>query len=199
MNRLWIGIAVVFCVFAGVAQAEDFISPPYFKQDEQDGKLPPVAQRLPEHPAVAQPTKIGQYGGELHTLMASGRDTRYISAYSYARLVGYDRSYKLVPDLLESFEDKDDKIFTFHLRKGMKWSDGEPFTTDDFRFWWEDVANNKDLNPAGPDKVMMVSGKAPKVEFVDETTIRFTWDEPNADFLPALADANPLWLFRPAH
>jgi peptide/nickel transport system substrate-binding protein len=199
MRRLWILLAVVLCAFAGAAQAEGFISPPYFKQDEQDGKLPPVAQRLPEHPAVAQPDKIGQYGGELHTLMSSARDTRYISAYSYARLVGYDRGYKLVPDILESFEDKDDKVFTFHLRKGMKWSDGEPFTADDFRFWWEDVANDKDLNPAGPPKEMMVNGKPPKVEFLDEATIRFTWDDPNADFLPALADAAPLWIFRPAH
>ena len=201
MRRLLVGLTVALGVLAGASsgRADGWISPPYFAKDEQDGKLPPVAQRLPEHPAVAQPVKVGQYGGELHTLLASARDTRIISSYSYARLVGYDRDYKLVADILESFEDKDDKVFTFHLRKGMKWSDGEPFTADDFRFWWEDVANNKDLQPSGPPKQMMPNGKAPKVEFLDDTTIRFTWDDPNADFLPALADAAPLWIFRPAH
>ncbi|MES1151073.1 MAG: ABC transporter substrate-binding protein, partial [Dongia sp.] len=198
MRALFSGI-VALGLFAGIASAgaDDFVSPPYFKQDEQDGKLPPVAQRLPEHPAVAAPDKIGQYGGELHTLLASARDTRIISSYSYARLVGYDRHYKLVPDILESFEDKDDKVFTLHLRKGMKWSDGKPFTSDDFKFWWEDVANNKDLSPAGPPTQLLANGRPPKVEFLDETTIRFTWDSPNADFLPALADAAPLYIYRP--
>jgi peptide/nickel transport system substrate-binding protein len=201
MRTRWIAAVLALGLFAafGAARAEELVSPPYFKQDEQDGKLPPVAQRLPEHPAVAQPDKIGQYGGELHTLMSSARDTRYISGYAYARLVAYDRSYKLVPDILESFEDKDDKVFTLHLRKGMKWSDGEPFTAEDFRYWWEDVANNHDLSPAGPPKELVINGKPPTVEFPDDTTIRFTWDAPNADFLPALAGAAPLYIYRPAH
>jgi len=184
---------------AATAPAGSYVSPPFFAEAEQKGDLPPVAERLPEHPAVATMGKLGQYGGELHTLLSSARDTRYISSYSYARLLGYDQAYKLVPDILESFEDKGDKVFTLHLRKGMKWSDGEPFTSDDFRYWWEDVANNKDLSPVGPPKVLMVNGKPPKVEFPDETTVRYSWDDPNADFLPALAEAAPLWIFMPAH
>jgi len=184
---------------AATAPAIAYVSPPFFAEAEQKGDLPPVAERLPEHPAVATMEKLGQYGGELHTLLSSARDTRYISSYSYARLVGYDQSYKLVPDILESFEDKGDRVFTLHLRKGMKWSDGQPFTSDDFRYWWEDVANNKDLSPVGPPKVLIVNGKPPKVEFPDETTVRYSWDDPNADFLPALAEAAPLWIFMPAH
>jgi peptide/nickel transport system substrate-binding protein len=179
--------------------AMTYISPPLFAEDEQKGELPPVGERLPEHPAIATMDKLGQYGGELQTLLSSARDTRYISSYSYARLVGYDRAYKLVPDILESFEDKDDKVFTFHLRKGMKWSDGKPFTSDDFRYWWEDVANNKDLSPAGPPKELIVNGKPPTVEFPDAVTVRYVWDAPNADFLPALAGPAPTWIFMPAH
>ena len=180
------------------AQA-DWISAPYFAKDEQDGKLPPIAERLPEHPAIAEMPEQGQQGGEIKTLLSAARDTRQISYYSYARLVCYDRNYKLQPDILESYEDKDDKVFTLHLRKGMKWSDGKPFTTEDFRYWWEDVANNKELSPAGPPKDLIVNGKPPTVEFLDETTVRFSWDEPNADFLPRLAGAAPLYIFRPAH
>ena len=41
-------------------------------------------------------------------------------------------------------------IFTFHLRQGHSWSDGQPFTTEDFRYCWEDVANNKELSPDRP-------------------------------------------------
>ncbi len=86
----------------------------------------------------------------MRMLMASPKDSRILVAYSYARLVGYDRQYKIVPDLLESFDVQDGRVFTFHLRKGQKWSNGKAFTTEDFRFWWEDVANNADLMPAGP-------------------------------------------------
>jgi peptide/nickel transport system substrate-binding protein len=186
-------------LFAAHAAQADWISAPYFAKDEQDGKLPPIAERLPEHPAVADMAEQGQQGGEIKTLLNAARDTRQISYYSYARLVCYDRNYKLQPDILESYEDKDDKVFTLHLRKGMKWSDGKPFTTEDFRYWWEDVANNKDLSPAGPPKDLIVNGKPPTVEFLDETTVRYSWDEPNADFLPKLAGAAPLYIFRPAH
>jgi peptide/nickel transport system substrate-binding protein len=194
-------LAAVFAMAGGAmpAGADGYISPPYFAKEEQAGKLPPVAQRLPEHPAVADMEKAGQQGGELHMLLASARDTRYVSYYSYARLICYDRTYKLVPDILESYEDKDDKVFTFHLRKGMKWSDGAPFTAEDFRYWWEDVANDHELSPAGPDKILIVNGKPPKVEFPDDYTVRYSWDAPNADFLPQLAGAAPLYIYEPAH
>jgi peptide/nickel transport system substrate-binding protein len=81
----------------------------------------------------------------------------------------------------------------------MKWSDGEPFTTDDFRYYWEDVANNSDLQPGGLPTELLADGKPPKVEVIDPTTIRYSWDAPNPEFLPALARASPLFIFRPAH
>ena len=193
------GATLLLLAASPTLAAADWISPPYFAKDEQAGKLPPVADRLPEHPAVAEMPTEGQYGGEIRTLLATDRDTRTISSYSYARLVGYDRNYKLTPDILESYEDKDDKVFTLHLRKGMKWSDGQPFTSEDFRYWWEDVANNKDLSPAGPPKQLIVNGKPPKVEFPDETTVVYSWDDPNADFLPTLAKADTLYIYTPAH
>jgi peptide/nickel transport system substrate-binding protein len=176
-----------------------YIGAPYFNALETAGKLPPVEQRLPEHPAIAQMPDIGRQGGEIHMLMASSKDTRVLVAYSYARLVSYDRNYQLVPDILESFETDQSKSFTFHLRKGMKWSDGEPFTTDDFRYYWEDVANNGELQPGGLPTELLADGKPPKVEIVDASTIRYSWDAPNAEFLPALARAAPLFIFRPAH
>ena len=81
---------------------------------------------------------------------AAPRDTRLIVVYGYARLVGYDQELELVPDILKDVEVEDGRIFTLHLRKGHRWSDGQPFTSEDFRFWWEDVANNEALSPTGP-------------------------------------------------
>jgi peptide/nickel transport system substrate-binding protein len=196
----WLIYAIALYVGPQWAWADvNYATPAYFAKDERDGKLPPVEDRLPEHPAVATMEKIGKQGGELHSLLGSARDMRYISAYSYARLICYDRDYKLIADILESYEDKDNKVFTLHLRKGMKWSDGQPFTSDDFRYWWEDVANNRDLSPAGPPRDMIVNGRPPNVEFVDESTVRYSWADANAAFLPALAAAAPLYIYRPAH
>ena len=100
--------------------------------------------------------------------------------------------------MLQAFEVDEGRIFTFHLRPGHKWSNGDPFTTEDFRYYWDDVANNKDLSPSGAPVQMLVDGEAPKIEVIDETTIRYSWSKPNLQFLPALAGPSPLYIFRPS-
>ena len=132
-------------------------------------------------------------------LVASARDTRLMTVYSYTRLIVYDDKFKLHPDILESYEAKEGREFTLKLRAGHKWSDGHPFTTEDFRFFWEDVANNKELSPSGPSVELMVDGQPPKVEIIDERTIKYSWDKPNPYFIESQARAAPLFLFRPAH
>ncbi|MGH6915230.1 MAG: ABC transporter substrate-binding protein, partial [Geminicoccales bacterium] len=153
----------------------------------------------PAQPAVAEVKAIGKPGGDLHTLVGGTRDTRLLVVYGYARLVGYDRNLELVPDILESVEVEDGRIFTMRLREGHLWSDGAPFTTEDFRYWWEDVANHERLSPVGPPIELLIEGEAPIVEIVDERTVRYSWSKPNPFFLPALAGARPLFIYQPAH
>jgi peptide/nickel transport system substrate-binding protein len=186
-------------VMGAPAAFADFIGAPFFKDAEAKGDLPPVAERLPKTPAIARMAEIGVQGGEVRMLMANAKDTRILVAYSYARLVCYDRDYKLVPDICESFAVEEGRIFTFKLREGHKWSDGEPFTSEAFRYFWEDVANNEELMPTGVPAILLVDGKPPKVEYPDELTVRYSWDKPNAEFLPQLAGASPLFIFRPGH
>jgi peptide/nickel transport system substrate-binding protein len=174
------------------------IEPPALTGAVASGELPPIGDRLPERPAIVTPAELGQYGGDLTMLMASAKDTRIMTVYAYARLVCYDRDYKIVPDILESYEVEEGRIFTFHLRPGHRWSNGKPFTTEDFRYYWEDIANNPDLSPAGPPIQLLVDGEAPKVEILDDTTVRYSWSKPNANFLPALAGASPLYIYRPS-
>src|SRR5213075_1372390 len=57
----------------------------------------------------------------------------------------------------------------------------------------------KELSPSGPPRDLLVDGEAPKVEILNDTTIRFTWAKPNPSFLPRLAGTSPLFIFRPAH
>ena len=166
-------------------------------------KLPPIHDRVPAEPSIVSfdgtAKQLGRPGGDLRILIGRPKDTRLLVVYGYARLIAYDEKFNLVADLLESFEVEDQRIFTFRLRRGHKWSDGQPFTTADFRYWWQDVANNSSLSPTGPPVSMRVDGELPKVEFIDALTVRYSWSKANPDFLPRLAGASPLFIYRPAH
>ncbi len=186
-----------------LAAGLEFQEAPMLKERVAKGELPPLAERLPQTPLVSdfasRKRVAGQYGGEVRTLVSKARDLRYISANSYTRLVGYDEKLDLQPDLAEKIDVEENRIFTFTLRKGHKWSDGHPFTTEDFRYFWEDVALNKELSPSGPSETFIVDGKPAKVEILDELRVRYTWTKPNPRFLPSLALPRPLTVFQPAH
>jgi peptide/nickel transport system substrate-binding protein len=177
--------------------------PPALRFDLAAGSLPPLTQRLPAEPRRDLPAREGwqpgRYGGSLTMLSRGGRDARDLVLFGYARLVVWDESLNLVPDILESVEVAEQRRFTLTLREGHRWSDGQPFTTEDFRFWWEEVANNRELSPAGLPQALLAGGQPPEVDILDARRIRFTWPRPNARFLPALAGADPLFLYRPAH
>ena len=210
MKRTLIAVALFFAATFvsagpnGTAEAQtEYQEAPALTAQVEAGDLPPLAERLPEVPLVYpmdQPWQsLGHYGGDLRLLMGKDRDLRQMTVYGYARLVGYNADLELVPDILESVDIEDNRIFTFHLRPGHKWSDGYPFTSEDFRYWWEDVENNEELSPAGITAELLVDGERPRFEVLDETTVRYTWSVPNPTFLHALAGASPLYLYGPAH
>jgi peptide/nickel transport system substrate-binding protein len=172
---------------------------PSFAAEVAQGALPPVTQRVPREPALAELETIGRPGGELHMLMASPKDTRMMVVYGYARLMAYTPALALVPDMLEGVDVEEGRSFTLHLRPGHKWSDGKTFTAEDFRYWFEDVAENPDLSPSGLPMALLPNGEAPQFAVIDEHTVRYSWSRPNPLFLPALAGADPLFIYCPAH
>jgi peptide/nickel transport system substrate-binding protein len=193
------GVALaLLLLWAGAARAA-MQETPFFAAEVASGKLPKVEDRVPSEPAVAKVAAIGRPGGELRMLMASPKDTRIMTVYGYARLVGYTPSLGLAPDILKSIDVEDGRVFTLHLRKGMKWSDGQPFTAEDFRYWFEDVAQNPKLSPSGLPVSLMPRGQAPRFEVVDDTTVRYSWAVPNPLFLTDLAGADPQFIYCPAH
>jgi peptide/nickel transport system substrate-binding protein len=164
------------------------------------GELPPMAQRLPERPLVVPTDPEAVYGGDMRMLIGTPKDLKLAFVYGYTRLVRFDTRYRIVPDIAERVEVKDGgRSFTFHLRKGHRWSDGAPFTSADFAYWWKYVANNDDLSPGGPPALLLVEGEPPTVEFPDATTVRFRWSRPNNLFLLDQAGAYPTQIYRPAH
>ena len=114
----------------------------------------------------------GQYGGTLRILGGSSKDTRTLVVYGYARLVGYNPHYDIVPDIAESVEVEEGRKFTFHLRPGHRWSDGEPFTSEDFRYYWEDIVSDPEMSRFGAPQELLVEGEKPIVTFPDATTVR---------------------------
>ncbi len=193
-------LAAVLAV--STAAAAGPVEPPFLADAVAAGTLPPVGDRLPRPPLTVEMNDgrtIGRYGGTLNLLMARTKDVRQMVVYGYARLARYRHDYEIVPDILRDIEIEDGRSFTLHLRPGHRWSDGAPFTTEDFRYWWEDVAQNRQLTPTGPPIELRLDGELPTVEIIDQATIRFSWSRPNPKFLPALASASPLFIYRPAH
>ena len=121
--------------------------------------LPVAAQAgPPDEPRVLTDIpEIGKPGGDLRSLIGRARDTRLFAVYGHARVVGYDLNLNLIPDIVASYDVEQGRIFTFRLRKGHRWSDGQPFTSEDFRFYWENVATNPQLQPTGPEFLPLVA------------------------------------------
>ena len=192
--------AVVLVCFLGPASALDLEETPTLERTHEG--VPPIAQRVPAEPLIvdveAKGRATGIHGGDLETLIGRAKDVRLINVWGYARLVGYDEDYALVPDIVREMEVEEGRIFTFHLRVGHRWSDGEPFTTEDFRYYFEDVLSDTELTPTPP-PFMLAGGELPTFEAVDETTVRYSWAAPNPLFLPSLAQARPPFIYRPAH
>ena len=167
------------------------------------GELPPVEKRIPKEPLVvdlaAKGREHGVQGGTLRTMVSRSKDIRQMVVFGYSRLLIYDDQYSLGPDILAGVDVAEDRTFTLRLREGHRWSDGHPFTSADFQYWWEDVANDPELSPSGPPQFMFVDGELPTVTFPDETTVVYEWTKPNPFFLPLLAQARPPFIFRPRH
>ena len=195
--------AVLLLLHATGSTASGYVETPYFRDAVASGALPPVGERLPENPArvrfEGQGREIGRHGGELRLLMGREKDVRMLVVYGYARLVAYDRDYELVADLLEGYEVEEGRIFTLHLRRGLRWSDGHEVSAEDFRYYWEDIANHEALAPFGPPRTMRVEGRPPRFTILDDYTVRYTWEQPNPFFLPALARARPEPILAPSH
>ncbi len=168
------------------------------------GELPAVAERLPENPLVVN-TKdgVGVYGGIWRQSATAMLDTiHHIGFYGGNQLLVWDETAKnVVANIAESYQLSDDATsITFTLRKGLKWSDGEPFTMTDVEFWWNDILCNEEITPT---KGSMEGTTFTKV---DDYTFTLTYSDPQPFLLNKLPFCNVNRLpyegstfFQPAH
>ena len=152
------------------------------------GLLPAVGDRVPDEPLFLEVAEqVGVYGGTMVDTTGGNRLAEF-RHYGYEPLVRWSvDGSKVVPNVAKSWEVSDDATtYTFHLRKGMKWSDGEDFTAADIVFWWDYVESNKDVQ-SKPRGYLVVKGEQATVTALDDYTVRFSWSNPNGLLLENLA------------
>ena len=202
-----------FAVYATLADYEQatgntitsFSEAPMLAAMVAAGELPPVQERLPGEPLVLQPlASIGRYGGNL--IGAANYPTYGADDVWSARIQGLLKPSMdlntVVANAARAWQVSADlSSITIHLRRGMKWSDGHPFTADDILFWYEDYLGNDEINPVKP-KMWSPGGELMKVEKLDDLTVRYSFAAPfpGATVLLGAVPRDGTWTtFAPRH
>ncbi len=188
-----------------------FKEAPVLAAQVASGKLPAVTERIGQEPLVLQPTReVGRYGGTWRAGFTGPADNQNIQRISHDHLLYWDASVtEVVPNVAKSWEVRDDgKTIAFTLRRGMRWSDGAPFTADDIVFWYQDMYLNDELNPSKA-AFLAINGKQGIVEKIDDVTVAFKFESEYYGFVEEVAclgagghftsGLNAMGLYAPAH
>ncbi len=163
------------------------------------GDLTSVEERLPENPLVVEPFEsVGQYGGTMNMIakVTPGYAVNYMQYEGLLRVAM--GGVEILPNIAESWEeDEDAKVFTFNMRKGIKFYDGQPMTADDFAFWMEDWATDPDLSPGGIGW-LKVKGNMPTFTKVDDYTFQYAYEDVNPFLFRQIASSGHI-PFAPKH
>jgi len=164
------------------AQGGKYKEAPQLAELVAAGKLPSVDKRLPENPMVVEPVEsIGVYGGIWHRAWRGVNDFHAFGRLIYDPVLRWPRDPKdaVQPSMAEKWTwSSDGKELTLSFRKGLKWSDGVPFTVDDVIFWWEAIETDTNVTKAIHGE-WTVGGQPMKLVKVDDNTITLKFAAPN--------------------
>jgi peptide/nickel transport system substrate-binding protein len=186
------------------AAAGQYKESPMLTELVSAGKLPPIEERLPEEPFVVGPGTLiaekdlpdwqpGAFGGTLNFAHAVANWNPDIFIMDNDNLlcapgIGLEG---LEPCIVKEYKvENENKEFTFTLRKGLKWSDGEPVTTEDVRFVLEDIYGDEKLTPSYPAKYRdggQASGEPAKLQIIDDYTWKLSFNVPYGGLLRELS------------
>jgi peptide/nickel transport system substrate-binding protein len=150
------------------------------------GDLPALAERLPDNPVVVQVVdRIGTYGGQFQAGTIEKNGNFWTRNGAYEQLTRWTPKWDgLIANIAESFEVNDDATeYTFKLRKGIKYSDGAPFSADDIMFWFNDFQMNEELNPSEPKRPFTY-------EKIDDFTVKRVYEQPHGLFIKEFTRVN---------
>ncbi len=176
-------VAFLLLVTAGSVFAAGSLGEiPFLEDAVAAGEMPPMADRIPTEPYVVEPIdSIGRYGGTLRSVtpnVNSFGDDHLLMGFAVSWVKPDPDDQTLLPYFAKSFEPNEDKsAWTVTFRKGVKWSDGHPFSVDDVLFWYEDVLQNEDLTTT-IGSPWRLYGEVVELERIDDYTVRFSWAGP---------------------
>lgn len=171
----------------GMQRGSEFHEAPILHDMVVAGTLPALNDRLPEHPYVQDVYEdIGFYGGSMRRAWKGGSDKWSPGKLAEEFLVKFDKDGKtIVPNVAESFDVlRDGAEYVFHLRKGLKWSDGDPFDAEDVTFYFNHVVLKKLWK--GINECFYVGGELCTVTKDDDYTVRVKFPSPSPMFLQNL-------------
>jgi peptide/nickel transport system substrate-binding protein len=170
---------------AAAPATSQFKEAPMLAELVKAGKLPAIEKRLPPSPQVIKPIQeVGQYGGTMR--IAIGNANALFG--DGQAVIGTELILRIAPDfnsitggIFEKWEfNKDATEQTLYLRKGLKWSSGEPMTTQDCLFDYVDCKQDKELSPAGPGAAWRAGKDRVPMEMtaVDDYTLKLKFAGP---------------------
>ncbi len=192
------------------AEGTEFKEAPMLAEKVAAGELPPVEERLPKPEDVFVVTNlkngdmldIGTYGGTLTKAVTKVGNWELCRSTTLERPVDFDTTGAPFNNVLKSIESNEDMTeWTMHLREGMRWSDGEPFTADDITFWYYMLhKNNYDGLAYWAALFQVIDGEEvwAEVEKIDDYTVKWTFAQPQ--FRSNFVDTGDLkWFWAPKH
>ncbi len=189
-------LLLVLCLLlpaVSFAEGKTYGEAPTLAAEVAAGTLPPVEERLPAEPYVSKAAEIGTYGG---TYRAGGFgpthgqvDTEGLRMVALMRILPDTSTTE--PFIIKGYDVNDDFTeYVLHLREGMKWSDGEPFTADDFVFWYEDIATQEDVAKVLTTAITNVNmWQTAKISKTDDYTVVVTFESSAPSFITKMQRA----------
>jgi peptide/nickel transport system substrate-binding protein len=164
---------------ASAQEGRQYNEAPMLAERVAAGELPPVEERLPENPRVVEPIdSVGVYGGIWNRAWRGVNDFHAFGRITYDPVLRWPRdpADDVQPGLAERWEwNEDGTELTLYFRKGLKWSDGVPFTVDDVIFWWEAIETDPNVTAA----IHLEWQSLEELVKVDDSTITLRFSEPN--------------------
>lgn len=206
----------------------EYSEPDFVKKLVDEGKLPPVAERLPKEPQVLLTSGMkdgpGEYGDLWRGFSAcptagwnrmAGTSAGWFGIESYSTqnqslfkigpLFRADQDIEPLPNLAKSWSWSDDGLsLTVNLIEGAKWSDGAPFTADDVIFTWEGFVADPNVNSMRTLEAFKYGDKDATLEKIDDYTVKFTFGIPKPlgvyyDLSEAGFVISPAHILKPLH
>ncbi len=191
-------IVMLMCIMPTYAEGTEYTQAPMLDEAVANGTLPPVEERLPLEPEIYDDyehayltPEQGNYGGTMRFVTSAVNWDADVFLMMTEFMVTLDLSTNEVRDNVVKYEvSEDNTVFTFTLREGMKWSDGEPVTMEDVEFFWNNILLNEELTPvvgANYRSGGSATANVMKFEVIDDWTYRVTSEVPYGGYLLTLS------------